>query len=213
VAFAHAQGVTHGNLTPENIILSGFGEVMVTGWCLRRNSEGAAGAREDAREDLMALGRLLYEIATLEIPPDFTAVRQESSTQRNSVANRERIAQRTPIHYWDAVPQVKTLVNLACRALDRRKVDQFQSVREFQTQVDAFKDTFEDPARLTLLRVLHHWTPGQKAAAAMVIFFLMVAFGALGFGAAQKYFAYRAHQLEGTVQAPKAVDPPGLAEQ
>lgn len=212
VAFAHAHGMAHGNLSPEHIILGEFGDVSVTRWSLRRKAGPAATSEADIQDDIVALGRMLYEISTLESPPDSGVVRQESAAHKKAAANRHRTAARTLSNYWGADTNLKTLVSVARRALDPRAPDQFQTAREFQIQVDAFKDSFEDPLRLTLRRLLRHWMLSHKAAAAVVLALLVLAAGVLGVGARQKYLEYRARQIEIKELIQRIMGPPVRSE-
>jgi eukaryotic-like serine/threonine-protein kinase len=49
IAFAHAHGVVHRDLTPQNIMLGSFGEVLVLDWGIAKaNDDVSAGAAPDA---------------------------------------------------------------------------------------------------------------------------------------------------------------------
>lgn len=98
VAFAHAQGVIHRDLSPANILVGRFGEVLVTDWGVARRLAGDADvpeppgtvvgtpgymspeqargdtARVDRRSDVYALGALIRLAAGAECPPPIRSV-------------------------------------------------------------------------------------------------------------------------------------------
>ena len=68
-------------------------------------------------------------------------------------------------------PPTKTCapVDVARRALDAKAADKFHSVREFQTRVDVFKDSFQDPAQLTLGRLFAQWLHRHRIAVIIAV--------------------------------------------
>jgi serine/threonine protein kinase len=83
VAFAHARGILHGDLKPENVMLGSFGEVQVLDWGVGRILAGTEGymapeqtiGSADVRSDIFALGRILeFLLAGQTVPKPVRAI-------------------------------------------------------------------------------------------------------------------------------------------
>src|SRR4051794_4234757 len=89
VAFAHANGIVHCDLKPENVMLGDFGEVLVMDWGVAREtgtSDVIAGTRGfmapeqeqgtsiDASTDVFALGAMLRAILPAKLPRPLAAI-------------------------------------------------------------------------------------------------------------------------------------------
>jgi hypothetical protein len=143
LGFAHAQGVVHRDVKPDNVLfdreqrarLADFGisrslgsvRVTTTGDALGSSAymspEQARGLEVDARSDLYSLGVVAYELLTGELP------------FRGSDAVSMALA-----HHTDPVPRLPAKFErwqaLVDRALEKRPEDRFQHADEFIAMLD-----------------------------------------------------------------------------
>jgi serine/threonine protein kinase len=95
VSFAHANGIVHCDLKPENVMLGDFGEVLVMDWGVARETgasgvmiagtrgfmapEQEQGAMVDASTDVFALGAMLRAILPSNLPRPLAAICAKAS--------------------------------------------------------------------------------------------------------------------------------------
>jgi serine/threonine protein kinase len=100
VAFAHANGIVHCDLKPENVMLGDFGEVLVMDWGIAREAgardariagtrgfmapEQERGEAVDASADIFALGVMLRTILPSKLPRALDAICAKASAPAKS---------------------------------------------------------------------------------------------------------------------------------
>jgi serine/threonine-protein kinase len=149
LACAHAKGVVHCDVKPENIVVGDYGEVIVLDWGVarrlqrdtappaiytRRGSPGtpaymapeiARGQESDIdpRTDVFLVGGLLFEIL-LGTPPYYVP---------NSRESLERAKECNPVASLDDVePSEQRLAAIARRAMAERREDRYQNMQELK---------------------------------------------------------------------------------
>ncbi|MEZ4474493.1 MAG: serine/threonine-protein kinase [bacterium] len=152
VHFAHAQGIVHLDIKPDNVMLGRFGEVYLVDWGLAASLDPqvpawmpraadiktvvgtpaymapelalAAGARIDARTDVYLLGAVLFEIITGQRLHTGTVLEAVTSAWRSEAP---------------ALPDVPTeLAQICRRAVAREPADRFESVEALRLEVESF---------------------------------------------------------------------------
>lgn len=137
VAYAHAHGVRHGDLKPDNIAVGQFGETVVLDWGKVAGTpeymapEQADGVT-DERTDVFGLGAILYEILAGRSPHAWP-----EGCQPADWPQRVRAAQfARPTRFNSQAPQALEAVCL--RALNREPGGRYQSVAELAEQLRCY---------------------------------------------------------------------------
>ena len=152
IAFAHAEGVIHRDLKPQNIMTGGFGEVLVLDWGMAvlvvpgEDVTASAGGtphymapemikpscRVGPRSDVYLLGAILFRFLTGQ-PPHVggSALTCLASVTKNEIVepDEERI---------QALDSTGELLGVALKAMATDPRDRHQTVREFQQAVRDF---------------------------------------------------------------------------
>ena len=196
IAYAHAQGVLHLDLKPQNIMLGDFGEVMVLDWGIARTKhlQGADGRETklvgtpgymapeqaqgdnqhiDPQTDIYGLGMILNELITYV--PAYTASNPmaliiKCLNEPPDVPRRDSHGRKVPA----------PLRAVIIRALAREKPQRYASVAELQQDIQNYLDDRPISARKdTLLDKLgreyrNHLAFSLGTASAMALVFVIL---------------------------------------
>mgnify|MGYP003949072935 CR=1 FL=1 len=153
IAFAHAEGVIHRDLKPQNIMTGGFGEVLVLDWGLAVLTEPGEDVTASAggtpsymapemiippyllgpRSDVYLLGAILFRFLTGQVPHAGESARSSlQAVSQNEIITpgADRIRQLDP---------TGELLSVAMTAMATDPADRFQTVGEFQQAVREFE--------------------------------------------------------------------------
>jgi serine/threonine protein kinase/tetratricopeptide (TPR) repeat protein len=147
---AHAEGVIHRDLKPQNVMRDPQGRIVVMDFGLARSLEApgmtqtgalvgtleymspeqALGAELDQRSDLFALGLIFYELLTGKVP-------YKADTAIASLMKRTQERAIPAAEIDNSVP--KSLSAIVSRCLERDPKDRFQTAQELLEQLDAWQ--------------------------------------------------------------------------
>jgi serine/threonine protein kinase len=181
LAFAHERGIVHRDVKPQNVLLNGDGRAKVTDFGIARSlnverglthtgtvmgtsnyiaPEQASGARVDTQSDVYALGCVLFELLTGEVPflgDNFVAVAlQHLNEPPPSVLERRR----------DAPPRLAWLVD---RSLAKDPAD-----RPSMDEVVAELEATRDPTHATAVLRRPSGTRGRRRDVALPIVLALI---------------------------------------
>jgi len=158
LGFAHAQGLVHRDVKPQNVLLNGDGRAKVTDFGIARSldvhggltqtgtvmgtsdyisPEQARGSRVDAQSDIYSLGAVLYELLTAEVPfpgDNFVAVAMRHINEPPPSVRAKRP---------DVSPRLDAVVR---RAMAKDPRDRFRSMEELCAELDACLGQAEGPS-------------------------------------------------------------------
>ena len=157
LAYAHARGVIHRDVKPENMLIGRFGEAMLLDWGVAKvwgmpnegdvddilsrggtplymSPEQVLGHRLiDERTDIFSMGVVMYEILALREPFRGRDVRKTF----------DRIVHDEPILPTKSNPErmiPQPLEDICMKALQKDPSDRYQSIRAMSNEIYAFRN-------------------------------------------------------------------------
>ncbi|MGA2457144.1 MAG: tetratricopeptide repeat protein [Terriglobales bacterium] len=147
---AHAEGVVHRDLKPQNIMLDKQGKTAVMDFGIARSVESGGmtqtgmligtpdymspeqvmGEHVDARSDLFTLGVILYELLTGSIP-------YKADSTQAAMFKRTREVPRPPAEADPTIPRFLSDVTVKCLQIDPAL--RYQSAREILQDLEAWR--------------------------------------------------------------------------
>ena len=167
---AHAEGVVHRDLKPQNIMLDANGRVTVMDFGIARSAampgmtqtgaligtpeymspEQAKGQQVDSRSDLFTLGIIFYELLTGDTP-------HRADTAMATLLKRTQERARPPIEVDPTIPQGISDVVMKCLEIDLDK--------RYAHAEEILEDLGQDARTGTRLRPLPGTAPGTASVA------------------------------------------------
>jgi predicted Ser/Thr protein kinase len=148
LSFAHARGLVHRDVKPQNVLLNEDGQAKVTDFGIARSldvhgvtqtgtvlgtsdyiaPEQARGQKVDPKTDIYSLGAVLYELLTGEVP----------FSGDNFVAVAMRHVNEPPPSVLERRPDAPVRLDLAIkRAMAKEPADRYKSMDEFCAELEA----------------------------------------------------------------------------
>jgi serine/threonine protein kinase/tetratricopeptide (TPR) repeat protein len=183
---AHAEGVIHRDLKPQNIMVDEQGKVSVMDFGIARSMEmgggmtqtgalvgtpeymspeQAKGEKVDARSDLFSLGIIFYELLTGYSP-------YKADTTMATLWKRTHEAVRPPVALEPGIPRAVSDMVVKCLEIDRER--RYQSVTEFARDLEAWEAGTSISAATPTQRWLRGVTPFGKWLAGVAAVLLLV---------------------------------------
>jgi serine/threonine protein kinase/tetratricopeptide (TPR) repeat protein len=188
---AHAEGVIHRDLKPQNIMVDVQGKVSVMDFGIARSMEMVGGMTQtgalvgtpeymspeqakgehlDTRSDLFSLGIIFYELLTGNPP-------YKAETAMATLWKRTHEAARPPIELEPGIPRAVNDMVVKCLEIDRER--RYQSVAEFARDLEAWEAGTSISAATPTQRWLRQTTPYRKWLAIGAAAVLLLVLGAV----------------------------------